>query len=297
MDRIRALEAYVRLVDLGSFTAAAADLGVKQSTVSKWVAALEAEVGATLLHRTTRTRRVTDAGRAFADRARDVLAAWERAQAVGDTPDALRGRLRVGLPSVFGPRHVVPHLAAFAASHPALHLALRFDDAYADLVDQDLDVAVRVGTPVEGSHRSRVLVRGRRRLVASPGFLDAHGAPRTPEDLATRPALLHGGRPHTRWTLSRDGADVAVDVHGRCVTDHSEATRQLAVDGLGIACLADWLVRDDVAAGRLRVVLADWQLPAAPVRVVLPPARHVPARVRALVHHLETAWRGGLARG
>lgn len=193
MDRLDAMQAFVRVVEVGNFSAVARELKVEQSTVSKWVAALEEELGSQLIQRTTRRQQVTDAGWLFYDHARGMLASYADVTAQLGAGGDLRGRLRVGLPVVFGERYVTPHLARFARQHPKLEIELLLDDRYVDLVRENLDVSVRVGTPVDSSVRARTLARSRRRLVASPGYLKRRGRPQNPKALADHECLLHTG--------------------------------------------------------------------------------------------------------
>lgn len=298
MDRLTALRAYVRVVELGTMTGAAAELRVKQSTVSKWVAALEAEVGVPLIERTTRTHRLTDAGRTFHQRARAILAAWEEATAELQADGAgLRGRVRLSVPVVFGRLHVVPALPDFLRAHPGIALELRFSDRYVNLIDEDLDVAIRVGLSVDSSFRERRLTETGRQLVASPAYVTAHGAPAAPAELEGRDCLLHSALgAGDVWTLTDDdGTPHRARVTGRFSADNSDALRWMAVEGLGIALLADWLVAEDLAAGRLVPLLTDYALPPAPIRAVMPPTTFVNPRVRALLDHLGEALRVRLA--
>ncbi|MCB9762980.1 MAG: LysR family transcriptional regulator [Alphaproteobacteria bacterium] len=295
MDRLTLLRAFARVADRGSLTAAARDLKVGQSTVSKWLAALEEEAGVPLVDRTTRRLRVTEAGQTLLGHARTLVEGWDDALAeVQAQAHRVAGPLRVSLPVVFGTRHVVPHLGPFLAQHPRLDLTLRFSDRYVDLLEQEVHVALRVGVAVPSTLRARRLGGTPRRLVAAPRALKRLGAPGHPRDLAGVEALLHTGVSRAVWTLHRGEETVRVDVGGRVRADNSEALRQLAVAGQGVALLAAWLVDEDIAAGRLVPLLEDWAAPEAPIRALLPPSRHVPGRVRAFLDHLEAAWAGGL---
>lgn len=291
MDRLALLHAFVRTVDLGSMTAAAHELRVGQSTVSKWLVALEAEVGASLLDRTTRSHRVTPAGEALLRHARPLLDAWDSAitEAAAEVP-ALRGRLRVSLPSVFGQRHVLPHLGSFLDGHPELEVELLMSDRYVSLVDAGIDVAIRVGLAVPSSNRAVRIGGTERVLVASPSYLQRCGSPAEPDDLDQHHALVHSLITSSVWTLSRAGTSIQVRPSGRVSADHSDALRLLALQGHGIALLASWLVAEDVRAGRLIALLTDWRTPDAPIRAVFPPSPTVPARVRAFVDHVAARW-------
>jgi DNA-binding transcriptional LysR family regulator len=279
----------VRIVELGSFTAAAADLRERQATVSRWVARLEDELATQLLDRTTRAVRVTDAGRAFYREAREVLAAWDAA--VGSVrEDEVVGRLRVSVPVVFGSLFVTPRVAEFARAHPGVELELRFDDRYVDLVAAGVDVALRVGRPVDSEYRARTLGSTPRRLVASPSYLDARGRPATPAALADHACLLHGGHDtRSTWAFTRGEDTTRVDVGGRLRANHSDTLRQLACEGLGVALLASWLVDPDLDAGRLELLLPGWSAPPAPVQALFSSSKHTPRPARAFTDFLADA--------
>lgn len=289
MDRIEALRAYCRIVERGTLTAAARDVRVKQSTVSKWLAALEDEVGAQLVDRTTRSLRVTEAGRRFHARAREIVEQYDAAVAevaAGQLEPV--GRVRVSAPVVFGGRHLVPLLPEFLEANPGIQLDLVFDDAYVDVVDGGFDVVLRVGVPVDSTLRARTLAPGRRRVVASPAYLARAGVPESPGALRDHACLVHrGSRAGAVWRFRQDAQEVTAPVGGGTFSaNHSEALLALARAGHGVALLASWLVDDDLASGALVTLLTDWSLTPAPIRAVLPPGRYTPERVRRFVDFL-----------
>ncbi|MBC8069623.1 MAG: LysR family transcriptional regulator [Deltaproteobacteria bacterium] len=290
MQRLDALRLFVRLVERGSFTAAALDMRVKQSTASKWVAELEEQLGVSLVERTTRSIRVTDAGLLLAQRSVEILGAVDAvsAELSGDTDREPMGRVRVSAPVVFGRRFVAPLLAEFLAQHPKVDAELVFGDRYVNLVDQGFDLAIRVGRPTDTSARGRKLADSERCLVASPEYLDRRGAPRTPKDLEHHDCLFHneiGARATWRFRRGRE-QDSPVAVTGRIATNNSEVTLEMARRGLGIALLADWLVADDLSTGTLVQLLAGYRAPPAPVCALTPPGRFVTPPVRALLDFL-----------
>lgn len=289
MDRLALLQGFVRVVELGSITAAAHDARVTQSTMSKRLAALERELGTPLVDRSTRRMRLTDAGRVLAEHAGELLDGWEATvAAVREEVPRLAGRLRISLPAVFGTRHVVPLLGSFLDAHPEIEAELLFADRYVDLLGEDVHVAIRVGASVPSTLRARRLGGTPRRLVASPRYLAARGTPRTPRDLRDHRALLHTSA--SSWTITLWDITSRVPLASALRADNSEAIRQLAVQGQGIAMLAAWLVDEDLARGDLVAVLPDAVLPPAPIRALLPPSRTVPQRVTALLDHLAGAW-------
>ena len=290
------LRCFVRLVECGSFTAVAREERVKQSTVSKWLASLEDELGVTLLDRTTRAQRVTETGHRFYSRAKEVLAAYEDAIADVRTGEAeVRGRIRINIPVVFGRLFIAPLVARFMRSHRKVEVDMAFSDRYVNLVEEGFDLAVRVGTPVDSSLRSFSLGTSERHLVASPGYLKAHGTPRKPGALAEHECLVHvaTGGP-TTWQFDRSGTTHRVLVRGRASANNSEAVLSLVRSGLGIGLLASWLVEGDLRAGRLERILASYRAPDAPVQALAAPTRRVAPRVRALIEHLQQGLRSTL---
>lgn len=288
MDRIAMFRAYARLVERQSFTLVARELGIQQSTVSKWLSGLESELGVSLIDRTTRSLRITAEGRRLYDHALSIVEAYDAA--VSDMwaeDDAVRGTIRLGLPVVFGRLFVVPLLGRFARKHSEIQLDLQFSDRYVSVVDEGLDLAIRVGVPVDSSLRTHNLGETGRSVVASPGYLKSRGTPAQPKSLAGHECLIHTDQgPTTVWSFSRSGRTHRVTVGGRVRANNSEATLALARSGHGVALLADWLVGPDVRAGRLLACLPDYRAPRAPIRALSPPGRHVSPRVRALIDHL-----------
>lgn len=291
MDRIEAHRLFVTLAERGSFSAAAKELRIKQSTASKWVAALESELGANLVQRTTRSVHLTDAGRRLLARSRELLAGFAALQdefrAQNPAPS---GRLRVSLPVVFGRLFIVPALAEFLAQHPQVSAELVFNDRYVNVVEEEFDLALRVGVPVDTSARGRKLAESRRVLVASPAYVAAHGRPQLPKDLRRHACLLHADAGNALWRFTRGtGRELPTPVRGRIVANNSEAVLLLVRRGLGIALLADWLVQADLARGRLVPLLEDFATPSAPIYALTPPGKFASTAVRALIDHLATA--------
>lgn len=288
MDRILALRAFVRLVEKGSFTAVANELRVKQSTVSKWLAHLEEEVGAPLVDRTTRARRVTESGQRFYELSLNVLEAYEAAIAeASESRDSLQGLIRISLPVVFGRLFVMPEILSFMQAHPRVEVEMIFADHYVSLVEEGYDLAVRAGVQIDSSLRSHALGESCRRLVAAPSYLHRAGTPKHPDELLQHQCLRHAALGASNvWCFTANDETYRVAARGRVHANNSEATRTLAREGLGIALLAAWLVDDDVQKGRLVPLLNDYTPPRAPIRALTPPGRRVTPRVRLLIHHL-----------
>ena len=284
MDRLTAMRAFVRLVELGTFSAVADDLRIKQSTVSKWVAALEDEMGVQLLNRTTRSIRITEAGVQFCANAKEILSAYEDARArLQDRSPELQGCLRVSLPVVFGTLFIVPWVPTFLKAHPKLELDLTFDDRYANLMSEDLDVLIRVGVAVDSTLKARTLGHSVRKVVASPSYWSEFGRPESPSALADHWGLRHSSALRADpWLFRKEDEVYRVPIRARFFANNSQALVTAAREGLGVALLADWLVDPHVAAGDLEVVLDSYETSPAPIQALTAPGRGSPARVRAL---------------
>lgn len=280
------LGAFVKVVDRGSFTAAADELGIRQSTISKWLSALEDEIGVPLLDRTTRATRVTDEGRLFYERAVAIVGSYDDAIAEVRGDQVIGGRIRVSLPVVFGRLFLVDPIAVFLRQHPGIEIEMVFADRYVSLVEEGFDLCVRVGVQLDSTLRSHALGESRRVLVAAPAYLESRGAPRTPAELADHECIRHTElSTRTVWSFRRGGETEKLAVSGRVSCNSSEASLELARGGLGVALLAAWLVDADVRAGRLVPLLDGYELPCAPIRALTPPGRHLAPRVRALIDH------------
>ena len=275
------ITAFVRVVDAGSFTAAAAALGVRKSSVSRSVAALEADLGIRLLQRTTRRLALTDAGRAYYDRARDALAGLDEARQVVSTLGAeARGIVRVTAPVDLA-ADLAAVTAAFLRAHPGVRVETLLTARYVDLVKEGVDLAVRAGPLTDSSLLARRLGDTELVLVASPGYLDAAGRPRRLGDLARHECILYrAGGGATTWRLSGPRGEEEVTVRGRVDTDELAFVRAMARAGAGIGLLPVTFVGPLVAAGALERVLPRHARRSSPVHVVWPSRRLEPAAVR-----------------
>lgn len=292
MDRIDALRLFCRLVERGSFSAAARELRVKQSTASKWVAELESALGTSLVERTTRSVRITESGQRLLVRAQSVLAAFDELHAdFEERAPAPRGRVRMSIPVVFGRLFVVPALGDFLKRHPQVSAELVMTERYVNVVDESFDLAIRVGVPTDTSARGRKIAESRRLLVGAPKYLRAHGKPRTPNDLHDHQCLVHGDLDAPiLWRFGKETErEVLIPVQGRFAANNSEAVALMARKGLGLALLADWLVAEDIRRGRLVPLLREYTPPPAPVYALSPPGRFSSTTVRALTEHLAGA--------
>lgn len=278
------LVVFTAVVDTGGFARAARRLGVAPAKVSVEVARLEARLGATLFTRTTRRVVPTEAGRTLHDACAPLLRQLRAAvDDVHAAATALSGNLRVTAPTDFGAAFVAPALARFAALHPALAIELQTGDRIADLVDEGIDVAIRMGWLRDSSLRSVKLGELEQYVVASPGYLARAGTPRTPDDLAALEwiALTRLPAPLT-WTFAGpDGASCTVALRSRIRTDSADALRALVLDGAGVTVLHHHGVQRDLASGALVRLLPDWTLPSGGTFAVFPPGRHLSRKARA----------------
>lgn len=288
MDRLKTLHFFVRLVELGSFSAAARELRVQQSTASKWLRTLEEELGGSLLQRTTRQQRLTSGGERFYRRSKELLALYEEASAeLQSDHTEPSGRIRVSAPVVFGKLFVVPAVAEFLARFRRMEVELVLNERYVRLVEEGFDLAVRVGVPEDSTLKARVVGTTPRRVVAAPSYLERHGIPRTPLELNAHQCLVHSDvGTQAAWTFRHGKQVVRCQVGGRVVVNNSEALRALVRSGLGVGVLAGWLVDDDLAQGELVQILAGYELPLPSVQLVMAPNAHSHPRTRSFVDFL-----------
>lgn len=279
------LAVFVALVRAGSFTAAAQQLGTTKAMVSQHLAKLEEELGVTLLVRSTRKMSLTDAGERFHEDCARVLADAEAAiDRLGECRDTPMGVLRVAAAGDHGPAIVAPALADFAERYPQVSVELVVGDAIVDLIAERFDLSIRLGWLRDSSLRAAKLASFRQCLVASPGYLAKHGAPSTPADLAGHRwiALTILASP-TRWTFTdADGTEHLVQMRSAASANTTLAAHGFVVAGMGISVLPDYVVADDLAAGRLLPLLADFRLPEGGVHAVYP-GRQPSVKVRAFI--------------
>lgn len=272
MDRFAELKAFCLVVASGGFSPAARQMGVATSSVTRLVDALEARLGAVLLNRSTRSVTLTDTGRSYYEEARRVLEQLDAADdAVAGQGGDVKGVLRVAAPVSFATLHIAPILPELRARYPRLALDLRLSDEAARLVDESIDVAIRIGRiDPDSTLVARRLGPHRRLLCASPAYLATRGTPILPADLAHHDCLQLAER--RLWRMRRlegEGEDEEITIDAVLQANSAELLRQAALAGVGIAMLAHWLVRDDVAAGRLVPVLPAWEANPGPMDVTL----------------------------
>ncbi|MET0282930.1 MAG: LysR family transcriptional regulator [Polyangiales bacterium] len=286
MERLDDLALFLRVLDLGSISAAAHSLELSVAVASQRLKRLERGMGVQLLHRTTRRLWATSEGAALAERGRPLIEDLE-ALTSGMRSGEITGTLRIGAPASFGRLHLSPLLPRFLERHPRLRLSAHLSDELIDLGSRGLDVALRIGALDASSLVARKIADDPRILVASPDYLARRGTPKKPADLAQHDWLrLLGQRPTLRLRDAR-GREETVRVEGRYESSLGEALCDAAVAGLGIARHSTWLVRRELAAGRLVRVLPSYTtLPESGIYAVMPARRLLPPRVRAFVDFL-----------
>jgi DNA-binding transcriptional LysR family regulator len=276
---------FARVVEAGSFAAAAKSLGQTRAAVSKQIASLEERIGAQLLQRTTRSMHLTEIGKEFY--ARCARIAEEAALAERDVASlqgAPRGELRIAAPVTFGRRYLAPLMAPFLEAHPEIRVELALSDAEAPLGDEGFDVAVRIASRAEPGHTAQLLAQSPHVLCASPAYWARRGVPRVPEDLREHECLLYSSLPTPRvW---RFVGGKSVRVNGRFSVNHGESLRDAALDGVGVAYMPGFLVGRDLGEGRLVSALDDWAQSRQKVYAVHPRGRNLAPKVRVFVEFL-----------
>lgn len=284
MDKLRAMEAFVHIVEKGSLTAAAEALGTSPPSAVRALAALERALGARLLNRTTRRIALTDEGRAYYDRARRILADVADAEAAASAKQAVpQGRLAIGAPVMFGRLHAAPLVAEFVDRHPGIKVELLLMDRVVNLVEEGLDATLRIGALADSTLVALEVGRTRRVVCASPACLKRHGVPRVPADLARRPCIRFTGLVSGEWEFKVGGKPVRVRVDGPIATNQVDAAIDACVQGLGYGMFLCYQVGAHQRAGRLRYVLEAYEPEPNPVSLVYPQARLVSARLRAFI--------------
>jgi DNA-binding transcriptional LysR family regulator len=288
MDKLRAMTTFIRIVDGGSLTAAAEAAGTSLTSVVRSLAAWERSLGVRLLNRTTRRMALTDEGRDYAERCRHILAAVTDADAsLGAQRGALRGRLLLTAPVTFGRLHVAPLITAFLTRHPDLSVELLLLDRVVDLLEEGLDLAVRIGPLPDSSLVAVPLGTTQRICCASPAYLRRHGTPREPIDLLEHRCIgFRGSGPHADWHFRVAGRSARVPVVPIFVTNQIETVRDASIAGLGCASLLHYQARDALDAGALRRLLRPYEAAPLPVHVVYPHGRLMSTRIRALLDWL-----------
>ena len=294
MDKFEDLQAFVAVVETGSFTAAADRLDGAKSAVSRRVSSLEQRLGVQLLRRTTRRLDLTDSGRSFYERSARILADLDEAEsAVAQSHGELRGRLRVALPQSFGLRHMSNPIARFQRLHPNVSFDLDLNDRRIDLLEEGRDVAVRIGAMPDSSLIARKLFQVNSVVCASPAYLEKNGTPRTSAELEDHQCLVYGNLVNPgRWHFREDGREQEVQVNVALTANSGDLLCSLACAGQGMVMLPTFIVHEAIGRGDLVPVMNHIQLPVLPAHAVYPAVRHLSYRVREFIDFLVSTFSG-----
>lgn len=293
MDRLMEMETYIRVVEAGSFSAAAKQLNLGQPAISKTIARLEERLGIRLLVRSTRGLMTTDAGQRFFEHAkRAVVEADEAEQAVRDDSAGLSGTLRVTAALTFARLHVLPELQMFLDQHPQMDVDLMLGDSNIDLIVEGVDVALRMGVLQDSSMTARRIAQSPRRVMGTPDYFARAGIPKIPAALSQHQAIVYSQRGGGEsWTFRHTDADVQnsdVVISGRVRVNAAEGMRTAVLSGLGFAVASEWMFSPELAEGKVQTVLADWTLPPVDLWAVFPSGRLVSAKARAFVAFVDS---------
>jgi DNA-binding transcriptional LysR family regulator len=290
MDRLFTMSALVRVVETGSFSAAARNLRVGQPAVSKAIGQLEERLGVRLLLRSPRGLRPTEAGQRFYEHARPAIENAEQAELAATTAGkGLSGRLRVSAPVTFARIHVIPRLPLLLKAHPALDVEVLLADREVDLIEEGVDIALRLGSLVESTLIARRLAQCPRLVMATPSYFREFGRPMTPRDLVGHQAVIYAQRGGgTDWTFQQDTEEVSVSLSGRLRVSAAEGIREAVLAGVGIAVASEWMFAPELRTGAVETALQDWQLPKIDLWAVYPTGRLVNAKARAFADFVES---------
>lgn len=293
MDRYQAMLTLVRVVETGSFSAAARQLNVGQPAVSKTIAQLEGRLQVSLLIRSTHGLTPTEAGQRFYERAKAALQEADEAELAARGAGAgLSGCLRVSAATTFARLHIIPLLPHFLEQHPELEIDVILDDRVIDLVAEGIDISLRMGALPDSSAVARKLATGGRSVFATPSYLARAGEPHTPADLAEHETIIYSQLSNI-WSFTREGTVASVTVRGRVRVSAAEGLRAAVLADIGLTIGSDWMFMPELASGAVKRVLTDWALPPIDLWAVFPAGRMTSAKARQFASFVEAAVVGG----
>lgn len=294
MDRLTAMEAFVRVIETGSFSAAARQLRVGQPAVSKTVAQLEDRLGVRLLLRSSHGLTPTEAGQGFYERAKRAIAEADEADLAARGAGAgLSGRLRFSATITFTRMHIIPRLPLFLAGHPALTIEAILDDRNVDLIEEGIDVALRMGALADSAMTARRIGQSRRMVLGTPAYFARAGEPSTPAELAGHPAVVYAqGGGGATWTFRREATEETVTLKDSVRITAAEGVREAVFAGLGLCVASEWMFQPALDQGLVRQVLPDWTLPSIDLWAAFPTGRRASAKARAFADFVEEQLRG-----
>lgn len=291
MERIQDIQLFIRVVDLGSFSKAAAEAGIGQPAATKQIGRMEKMLGARLLHRTTHGVSPTEIGFLYYEKCRLINHHVQEAQSVGALLQTqVQGSMRISTSVAFGRRVMAPLVMEFMRMNPYIHIELNCDDRYVNLVEQGVDIAIRLGKLADSTLGATYLGINPWVLVASPGYLKMHGTPKKPQDLAKHDALIYSSvQGDERWQFTKSkGPAVGIPVRGRLRSNNLSMLLAAARQGLGIAALPRYVAQPSLETGAVLAVLEDWHLPHQEVHAVYPSPRLLPAKVKLFMTWLQS---------
>ncbi|PZW91488.1 LysR family transcriptional regulator [Pseudomonas sp. 478] len=288
MDRLGAMETFVYVVETGSFSAAARRLNIGQPAVSKAIAQLEARLAVRLLLRSTRGLTPTEAGLAFFERSkRAIEEADEADNAARGAASGLTGNLRICAAVTFGRLHIVPHLGPFLDQNPGLNIDLMLDDRNVNLVEEGVDIALRMGALSDSGLTARKIAECRRVVLGTPTYFEKHGEPTCPADLSKHQAVIYTLGGNANWQLHNGTDDQSVIINGRIRVNAAEGLRAAVLAHQGLTMASEWMFAPELANGAVREVMRDWTLPNQDLWAVFPTGRMASAKARAFVQYVQ----------
>ncbi len=289
MDVMSSMAVFRRVVEAKNFSAVARETNMSQSTVSKHIAALEERLGTKLLNRSTRSLKLTEAGKEYYHHCIRILNDFQEAEAsIGKGKIKPTGTLRISTSAAFGRTCILPHLNEFFNSYPDISIDLLFDDNYVDLVKQGIDLAFRVGPLADSTLIARKIGTTPRVIVASPEYLVKHGRPKKPAELVKHNCLFYSLQktPDLWYFNSVQEGDESVRVNGRLKANSPDALCDATIEGLGISVLCEWYARKHIESGRLKVILQNYHPTAHDINAVYPERKFVPQKVKRMIDYL-----------
>ena len=288
MDRLDAMHLFVRVAELGSFAAVAQQLGLARSVVTRQIAALETHLGVKLMARSTRRLALTSGGTAYLEKCRVILNLVEAAETgVAEERLTPRGNIRISLPLSYGMKRLAPILLDFSQRYPEVSLDMDFSDRRVNLIEEGIDLSIRITRRLESGDVARKIGTGRMLVVAAPEYLARHGRPEKPADLANHVCLGYTNAGNSQvWQFMVDDALENFTIRSRLNANNGDVLTEATAQGLGISCQPDFIADSFLAAGRIEEILADFPMPELGIYAMLPSNRHVPHRVRVLMDTL-----------
>lgn len=300
MDRVQGISLFIRVVETGSFSKAAEDLGITQPTATKFVASMEKRLGALLLHRSTRGVTPTEIGKIYYEKCKSIAREIEEADDLASLMQSkVRGKLTISSSVAFGRRVLTPSILQFMAHHPELEVNLSMDDRYINLIEQGVDLAIRMRRLPDSSLGSRFLGLNPWVLVATPKYLETHTVPKSPEDIRDHSALIYTTvQTDHRWNFTdKSGHSESIEVRGPFTSNNLSSILSAARAGMGLAALPRYVAHQSIKDGVLAPILEDWTLPSQEIHAVFSSPKHVPTKVRQCIDWLQSQFQDGWWEG